>query len=166
MHPCDCDCCKKDHNAPASPLFSSACGTRLSTDSGTDPTHWDADLTSCRWDADSETSADHDTSSTKEPPLLFISMFDEHSPGNHALRVLDLRLKVPEGHCPPPKDPEDEKLRARVVVRRGVANLWLGEYQRAEESFHSALHDCEYDDALTAEERRSLQEDLERVLFV
>ncbi|CAD7936732.1 unnamed protein product [Amoebophrya sp. A120] len=83
---------------------------------------------------------------------------------NHAIKILNMKTKVPDGHCAPPKDPEDEKLRARVLVRRGVAFLWLGEYARCEDSFLTALdrNECE-ECALTKEERGILQEDLQRV---
>ncbi|CAD7959872.1 unnamed protein product [Amoebophrya sp. A25] len=81
---------------------------------------------------------------------------------NHSLKILNMKNKVPEGHCPPPKDPEDERLRARVFVRRGVAFLWLGDYGKANESFQAALEECE-DGALTSEEREIVKGDLERI---
>jgi len=95
----------------------------------------------------------------------------------HSLRVLDMKLQVPAGHCPPPRDPQDERIRARALCRRGVAFLWLGEYAKAEESFLDSLGEFEGYDAdtklknsyltkgggLTEEEQQEIRRDLKRL---
>jgi len=81
---------------------------------------------------------------------------------SHGLRILEHKFKVPPGNCPPPRDPEDERLKARGLVRRGVAHLWLGDFQRAEEDFRTALDECA-EHGLDRDEREAVQADLTRI---
>jgi len=76
-----------------------------------------------------------------------------------SIQILDFRNKPRTGEISHTADPEDEKVRARVEVRMGVAYLWLGAFKKAETSFEKALS-CE---GLEAEERKQVRQDLERV---
>lgn len=79
---------------------------------------------------------------------------------SRALGVLDKRRGAAAGHLPGPVDPEDQHVRACVEVRLGIAHLWLGAFNKAEEHLQRAL---DVEDGLEAEERLSAQEDLSRV---
>lgn len=79
---------------------------------------------------------------------------------NRSLAILDKRQRTPAGHMPGPTDPEDQKVRASVEVRIGVAYLWLGAYKKAEEHLEKAL---DTEDGLDPQERPKVKEDLARV---
>eukprot|EP00933_Yihiella_yeosuensis_P051039 TRINITY_DN48873_c0_g1_i1.p1 TRINITY_DN48873_c0_g1~~TRINITY_DN48873_c0_g1_i1.p1 ORF type:complete len:971 (-),score=271.45 TRINITY_DN48873_c0_g1_i1:157-3069(-) len=79
---------------------------------------------------------------------------------NSSIRILDLRTRAPNGHMPAPADPEDQKVRARVEIRMGVAYLWLGAFGKAEAHFEKALA---AEDGLDAEETKQVKADLEQV---
>lgn len=80
--------------------------------------------------------------------------------GNHALRILELRRRTPDGSIPSSPDPEDQVVCARVEVRIGVAYLWLGAFNKAEEHFQKSL---DMEDGLDAEDRRKVKGDLGRI---
>lgn len=77
----------------------------------------------------------------------------------HALRILDLRNKGPDG-LPHTADPEDQIVRARVEVRMGVAYLWLGAFGKAETHLQKAL---DVEDGLDSDEKARVKDDLVRV---
>ncbi|CAJ1374524.1 unnamed protein product [Effrenium voratum] len=76
-----------------------------------------------------------------------------------SIQILDLRNKPRNGELNHSPDPEDEKVRARVEVRMGVAFLWLGAFKKAEAHFEKALKT----EGLDAEETKQVRQDLERV---
>lgn len=78
----------------------------------------------------------------------------------HALRILDARQKVPAGQMQGALDPEDQKVRARVEVRLGVAYLWLGIFSKAEAHLGKAI---DTEDGLLADEVAQVKRDLARV---
>lgn len=79
---------------------------------------------------------------------------------SHAIRILDRKQQVPAGHLAGAIDPEDQKVRARVEVRLGIAYLWLGVFGKAENHLNKAL---ETEDGLDADQRQEVKSDLERV---
>mmetsp|Transcript_75705 Transcript_75705/g.133692 ORF Transcript_75705/g.133692 Transcript_75705/m.133692 type:complete len:802 (+) Transcript_75705:188-2593(+) len=79
---------------------------------------------------------------------------------NHSLRILDLRNKARPGEMENTADPEDQKVRARVEVRMGVAYLWLGAFGKSEAHFQKAI-DTEH--GLEADDIKQVQADLERI---
>mmetsp|Transcript_43628 Transcript_43628/g.102885 ORF Transcript_43628/g.102885 Transcript_43628/m.102885 type:complete len:832 (-) Transcript_43628:60-2555(-) len=78
--------------------------------------------------------------------------------GTRALNVLDARRRVPEGHMPPPEDPEDAMVRARVEVRIATAYLWSGAFKKAEEHMQKAL---DVEAGLDVDERQKVKDDLD-----
>lgn len=77
---------------------------------------------------------------------------------NHAISTLRLKLRVPDGQCAPPQDPEDAVLEAALHVRCGVGNLWMGHFARAVECFEAASV------GLSQGERRVVEEDKMRIV--
>jgi len=78
---------------------------------------------------------------------------------NRSIQILDFRNKPRNGELHHSADPEDEKVRARVEIRMGVAFLWLGAFKKAEAHFEKALGT----EGLDAEEIKQVRQDLERV---
>ncbi|CAE7160000.1 DNAAF4, partial [Symbiodinium pilosum] len=78
---------------------------------------------------------------------------------NRSIQILDFRNKPRPGEMSHTADPEDEKVRARVEVRMGVAYLWLGAFQKAEAHFEKALGS----EGLELEESKQVRLDLQRV---
>eukprot|EP00439_Symbiodinium_sp_Y106_P025504 s2230_g3.t1 len=78
---------------------------------------------------------------------------------NRSIQILDFRNKARPGEISHTADPEDEKVRARVEVRMGVAFLWLGAFQKAEAHFEKALSS----EGLEMEEGKQVRLDLQRV---
>eukprot|EP00435_Cladocopium_sp_Y103_P030540 s1755_g7.t1 len=78
---------------------------------------------------------------------------------NRSIQILDFRNKPRNGELHHSPDPEDEKVRARVEIRMGVAFLWLGAFKKAEAHFEKALNT----EGLDAEEIKQVRRDLERV---
>lgn len=78
---------------------------------------------------------------------------------NRSIQILDFRNKARPGEISHTADPEDEKVRARVEIRMGVAFLWLGAFQKAEAHFEKALGS----EGLEMEEAKQVRLDLQRV---
>ena len=59
----------------------------------------------------------------------------------HCVRILDQKIKQPDGYAGGaiPRDPEDEKVRARVLVRKGTCLLWLGKFSEAAACYRDAI---------------------------
>eukprot|EP00434_Breviolum_minutum_P008873 symbB.v1.2.007824.t2/scaffold463.1/size291460/5 len=76
-----------------------------------------------------------------------------------SIQILDFRNKPRNGELHHSPDPEDEKVRARVEIRMGVAFLWLGAFKKAEAHFEKALST----EGLDPEEIKQVKQDLERV---
>eukprot|EP00440_Ansanella_granifera_P036408 gb/GFBE01039507.1/.p1 GENE.gb/GFBE01039507.1/~~gb/GFBE01039507.1/.p1 ORF type:complete len:1003 (+),score=281.85 gb/GFBE01039507.1/:1-3009(+) len=79
---------------------------------------------------------------------------------NNAIRILDLRNRPRPGEMANTADPQDQKVRARVLIRMGTAYLWLGAFGKAETHFEKAV---EVEEGLDALELKEVKADLERI---